>query len=128
MIVPRVISPAVTAIGLIAAVCTTVSFVPQLIRVWRLRSAREISLTMFLVFSLGTFLWLLYGILIRSLPVILANAVTLFADSHAGRCGQAGAWHLPETGGDPQSGARRAGLSILTTISAIRLNQPDLMC
>ncbi len=77
MIVPRVISPAVTAIGLIAAVCTTVSFVPQLIRVWRLRSAREISLTMFLVFSLGTFLWLLYGILIRSLPVILANAVTL---------------------------------------------------
>ena len=77
MIVPRVISPAVTAIGLIAAVCTTVSFVPQLIRVWRLRSAREISLTMFLVFSLGTFLWLLYGNLIRSLPVILANAVTL---------------------------------------------------
>lgn len=79
MIVPRVISPAVTAIGLIAAVCTTVSFVPQLIRVWRLRSAREISLTMFLVFSLGTFLWLLYGILIRSLPVILALSLAILA-------------------------------------------------
>jgi MtN3 and saliva related transmembrane protein len=79
VIVPRVISPAVTAIGLIAAVCTTVSFVPQLIRVWRLRSAREISLTMFLVFSLGTFLWLLYGILIRSLPVILALSLAILA-------------------------------------------------
>ncbi len=69
--------PAVNAIGLLAAVCTTISFVPQLIRVWRLRTARDISLTMFLVFSFGTFLWFLYGIFIRSLPVALANAVTL---------------------------------------------------
>jgi len=68
---------AVNAIGLLAAVCTTVAFVPQLIRVWRLRTARDISLIMFLIFSLGTLLWLLYGILIGSLPVILANAVTL---------------------------------------------------
>jgi MtN3 and saliva related transmembrane protein len=71
------VSPAVNAIGLIAAVCTTISFVPQLIRIWRLRSAREISLTMFLVYSLGVFLWLFYGILIHSVPVILANAVSL---------------------------------------------------
>jgi MtN3 and saliva related transmembrane protein len=71
------IRPAADAIGLIAAVCTTVSFVPQLIRVWKLRSAREISLIMFLVFSLGTFLWLLYGIFIHAMPVILANAVTM---------------------------------------------------
>ena len=71
------IPPAVNAIGMAAAGCTTVSFVPQLIRVWRLRSAREISLIMFLVFSLGVFLWLLYGIFIHSLPVILANAVSL---------------------------------------------------
>jgi MtN3 and saliva related transmembrane protein len=71
------ISPAVNAIGLAAAVCTTVSFVPQLIRVWRLRSAREISTIMFSVFSLGTFLWLLYGIFLHALPIILANAVSL---------------------------------------------------
>ncbi|MFZ0271558.1 MAG: SemiSWEET transporter [Acidobacteriaceae bacterium] len=70
-------SPLVNAIGLVAAVCTTISFVPQLIRVWRLRSAREISLLMFLVYALGVFLWLLYGIFIHSLPVILANAVSL---------------------------------------------------
>ena len=72
-----ILSPAVNAIGMVAAFCTTISFVPQLIRVWRLRSAREISLGMFLIFSLGTFLWLLYGIFIHSVPVILANAVTM---------------------------------------------------
>jgi MtN3 and saliva related transmembrane protein len=71
------VAPAVNAIGLMAATCTTISFVPQLIRVWRLRSAREISLVMFLVFSLGVFLWLLYGIFIHSVPVILANGATL---------------------------------------------------
>jgi MtN3 and saliva related transmembrane protein len=72
-----ILSPAVNAIGMVAAFCTTISFVPQLVRVWRLRSAREISLIMFLVFSLGTALWLLYGIFIHSVPVILANAVTM---------------------------------------------------
>ncbi len=67
----------VDTIGMVAATCTTISFVPQLLRVWRLRSAREISLSMFLVFSLGVFLWLLYGICIRSVPVMLANGATL---------------------------------------------------
>ncbi len=71
------ISPVVNAIGLAAAVCTTISFVPQLIRVWRLRSAREISTIMFSVFSLGTFLWLVYGICLHAVPIILANAVSL---------------------------------------------------
>lgn len=69
--------PLIDLTGYLAAVLTTVSFVPQLVRVWRLRSARDISLTMFLVFSLGVFLWFLYGIAIHSIPVILANAVTL---------------------------------------------------
>jgi MtN3 and saliva related transmembrane protein len=72
------LSPAaVNLIGTLAAICTTISFVPQLVRVWRLRSAREISLMMFLVFSIGVFLWLVYGVYIGSGPVILANAVTL---------------------------------------------------
>lgn len=68
---------AINLIGSLAAICTTISFVPQLGRVWKLRSAREISLIMFLVFSIGVFLWLVYGILIGSFPVILANAITL---------------------------------------------------
>ncbi len=65
------------AIGSCAAVCTTVSFVPQLIRVWRRRSADDISLAMFLLFSFGVFCWLIYGIGLGSLPMIAANAATL---------------------------------------------------
>jgi MtN3 and saliva related transmembrane protein len=65
------------AIGLIAAFSTTTAFVPQLLRVWRLKSARDISLQMFLLFSFGEVMWLVYGLLIRSTPVILANVVTL---------------------------------------------------
>jgi MtN3 and saliva related transmembrane protein len=63
-------------IGYAAATMTTASFLPQLIRVIRLRSARDISLTMFLVFSAGTFFWLVYGVLSHSAPVWIANAVT----------------------------------------------------
>lgn len=66
-----------TLIGYPAAVCTTIAFVPQLLRVWQRRTARDISLSMFLVFSIGELFWLLYGIIIHSLPVILANAITL---------------------------------------------------
>lgn len=65
------------AIGSVAAVCTTISFLPQLIRVWRRKSARDISLTMFLLFSCGVACWLLYGIGIGSGPVIAANGITL---------------------------------------------------
>lgn len=67
----------VNLIGSIAAVCTTIAFVPQLVRVYRLKSARDISFAMFLVFSVGELLWLLYGLFIHSMPVILANAITL---------------------------------------------------
>jgi MtN3 and saliva related transmembrane protein len=61
------------ALGGVAAACTTVAFAPQLVRVWRLRRADEISLTTFLLFSVGTVFWIVYGLLIDSLPVILAN-------------------------------------------------------
>jgi MtN3 and saliva related transmembrane protein len=64
-------------IGFVAALCTTTAFVPQLLRVLRLRSAREISLGTFLLFSIGVFLWLVYGIYSGSKPVIASNAATL---------------------------------------------------
>jgi MtN3 and saliva related transmembrane protein len=67
----------VDGIGFVAAFCTTVAFVPQLVRVLKLRSAREISLGTFLLFSTGVFLWLLYGIYSGSKPVIASNAATL---------------------------------------------------
>jgi len=67
----------VEILGFAAAFCTTVAFVPQLVRVIRLRSARDISLPTFLMFSLGVLLWLLYGLYTGSRPVIASNAVTL---------------------------------------------------
>jgi len=64
-------------IGFVAAICTTVAFAPQLIKAWKTRSTKDISLAMFLVFFTGVALWLLYGVLIGDAPVAIANAVTL---------------------------------------------------
>ncbi len=64
------------AIGYIAGTLTTIAFVPQLLRIIRLRSAHEISVGMFLIFSAGTFSWLVYGFLMHSGPMILANSVS----------------------------------------------------
>jgi MtN3 and saliva related transmembrane protein len=73
-----VLSPAmVEQIGFVAAFCTTVDFVPQLLRVIHLKSARDVSLGTFLLFSTGVFLWLVYGIYAGSKPVIASNSVTL---------------------------------------------------
>ena len=65
------------AIGTIAGLLTTIAFVPQVWRVWKTRSARDLSLPMYSIFTAGVALWLVYGILIGSLPVILTNGVTL---------------------------------------------------
>jgi MtN3 and saliva related transmembrane protein len=70
-------STPVEYIGFAAAFCTTTAFVPQLVRVLRLKSARDISLPTFLLFSVGVFLWLLYGLYTGSKPVIASNCVTL---------------------------------------------------
>ncbi|MDA8384476.1 MAG: SemiSWEET transporter [Betaproteobacteria bacterium] len=64
-------------LGLTAGTFTTVSFIPQVIKTWRSRSTHDISLGMFLLFSLGVLLWLLYGALVGAFPVVVANAVTL---------------------------------------------------
>ncbi|MBZ0155549.1 MAG: SemiSWEET transporter [Alphaproteobacteria bacterium] len=67
---------AVTLLGLIAAMLTTSSFVPQVVRTWRLKETKDISLWMFLLIGAGIFLWMIYGFLIRDLPVIAANMVS----------------------------------------------------
>ena len=63
--------------GYIAAVSTTVSFIPQAVKVIRTRDTRSISLGMYLLFSFGVALWLVYGVLKNAPPIIAANAVTL---------------------------------------------------
>jgi MtN3 and saliva related transmembrane protein len=64
-------------LGLIAAFATTVSFVPQVWKVWRERSTGDISLGMYCLLCSGIACWLVYGLRLNALPIILANAVTL---------------------------------------------------
>jgi MtN3 and saliva related transmembrane protein len=63
----------VTLIGLTAAALTVIAFFPQLMKVWKTKSTRDISLGMFSIFSFAVFLWFVYGLLINNLPVIIAN-------------------------------------------------------
>lgn len=66
-----------TLIGLLAATLTTASFIPQVVKTWRRKETKDLSLWMLLLFAAGVSLWLLYGALIGDLPVMLANLVTL---------------------------------------------------
>lgn len=67
----------VTLIGYLAAFCTTFSFVPQVYKIIRTRNTEGISLVMYALFVTGVLFWLIYGILIWSLPIIFANILTL---------------------------------------------------
>ena len=67
----------ITIIGLVAGTLTTIAFLPQLTMTWRSKSAKDVSLGMFLIFCSGVALWLIYGILIDALPIILTNTATL---------------------------------------------------
>lgn len=67
----------ITVIGLIAAALTTTAYLPQVIKSWRTKSAKDLSLGMLAILCTGIFLWLIYGILNQDLPIILSNAVTL---------------------------------------------------
>ena len=64
-------------IGAVAAVLTTVAFVPQVWRVWKTRSARDLSLLMYSTFTCGVALWFVYGLLLGAWPIILCNGLTL---------------------------------------------------
>lgn len=76
MPVPVLTPELVELVGGIAAVLTTLSFLPQALKAWRSRSAGDVSLLMLLLFLAGVLLWLCYGLALGSLPLILANAVT----------------------------------------------------
>lgn len=64
-------------LGYIAGILTTVAFVPQVMQIYRTKSAKDVSLAMFLLFTVGVALWLAYGLMTHSFPVIAANTVTL---------------------------------------------------
>ncbi len=67
----------VNIIGFTAGTLTTIAFVPQVIKIWKTKSAKDISLGMFVILCTGIILWVVYGILVKSLPVVVANATTL---------------------------------------------------
>ena len=67
----------ITVIGLIAASLTTFAFLPQTIKTWRTKKTKDISLPMYTTFIVGMFIWLYYGWMIQSLPIIAGNIVSL---------------------------------------------------
>jgi MtN3 and saliva related transmembrane protein len=67
----------VTILGLLAGTLTTISFVPQVMKTWKFKETKDISLLMYIIFFTGIFLWFSYGILIENAPIIVANGVSL---------------------------------------------------
>lgn len=65
----------ITILGLIAALFTTASLLPQLFKAWKTKSTKDISTGMFTLFAGGVFLWFVYGVLVGDLPIILANSL-----------------------------------------------------
>ena len=66
---------AITIIGLIAAAFTTISLLPQLIKVWKSKSTKDISSGMFTLYCGGVFLWFIYGVYLNNSPIIIANSL-----------------------------------------------------
>ena len=66
----------ITLTGYIAGTLTTISFVPQVLRAWKLKETRDLSFAMLLLFAAGILLWTLYGIWTASMPIIVANVIT----------------------------------------------------
>ena len=65
-------------IGIFAGILTTISFIPQVIKVWSNRSAKDLSAWWLLIFFIGVSSWLIYGFLIFDFPIVIANAATIF--------------------------------------------------
>jgi MtN3 and saliva related transmembrane protein len=70
-----------THIGLVAGFLTSVAVIPQVVRTYRTRHARDISIWQPLLLDIGMILWLIYGIMLKDLPLILANAFSIFCNT-----------------------------------------------
>ena len=71
----------VELIGFAAAFLTTIAFIPQVVQVWKSKSVEGLSLTTYIIFIIGVFLWFLYGLSIGSLSMIIANFITVLLAS-----------------------------------------------
>ena len=64
-------------IGYLALFCTTISFIPQVIELYRKKSAKDISTGMYVIYALGMILWLIYSLWIKAVPLIIGNVISL---------------------------------------------------
>ncbi|MBZ0220428.1 MAG: SemiSWEET transporter [Candidatus Methylomirabilis sp.] len=67
----------ITLLGLLGGTLTTASFFPQVVKTIKTRSTKDVSFAMFLLLSVGITIWIIYGIKIGSVPVVIANSVSL---------------------------------------------------
>ena len=67
----------ITIIGLVAATCTTISFLPQALIIIKTKNTAGLSLGMYSILTFGVFLWFVYGLLVNDWPLIIANAISL---------------------------------------------------
>jgi MtN3 and saliva related transmembrane protein len=66
----------VEIIGSVDATCTTLAFVPQVLQIWKTRSAKDVSLPMYITFMVGIICWFTYGLMLNAWPIIVANIIT----------------------------------------------------
>lgn len=64
-------------IGLAAGICVTIAVIPQIIKVWKSKKVKNVSLTMFSTLTLGIFLWVVYGFLKKDYPIMITNSISL---------------------------------------------------
>ena len=64
-------------LGTVAGAMCTLSFLPQALQIYRSKSAKDISLITFIAFCIGVSLWIVYGVYLKSAPLIIANCATL---------------------------------------------------
>ena len=64
-------------LGLLAGILTTISVLPQVIKSWKTKKTNDLSLSMYLILTTGVTLWIIYGLITKDLPVLLANSATL---------------------------------------------------
>jgi len=64
-----------TWVGWVAAFCTTLAFVPQVVTILRTGNVEGVSLSTYALFTLGLSIWLAYGVILSDLPMILANLI-----------------------------------------------------
>ncbi len=66
----------VTMIGLLAGALTTLSYFPQVVKTLKTKETKDLSLLMYIILAMGLFLWFLYGLFLKDLPIIIANSIT----------------------------------------------------